>query len=98
MRSLIVGLIAILCARSVVVAAAPKFVLFIADDYSWHDAGPYGAKDVRTPNLDRLAREGMTFEYAFAPSPTCTPSRSAIYTGQYPFRNGAHTNHSLVND
>jgi arylsulfatase A-like enzyme len=80
------------------VNAAPNFVLFIADDYSWHDAGPYGAKDVHTPNLDRLAREGMTFNYAFAPSATCTPSRSAIYTGLYPFRNGAHTNHSLVND
>ena len=77
---------------------APNFVLFIADDFSWHDAGPYGGTDVGTPNLDRLAREGMTFEYAFAPSPTCTPSRSAIYTGLYPFRNGAHTNHSLVND
>ena len=76
----------------------PHIVLFIADDHSWHDCGPYGDKDVRTPNLDRLAHEGMRYELAFAASPTCTPSRSAIYTGLYPFRNGAHTNHSLVRD
>lgn len=76
----------------------PHVVLFISDDHTWHDCGPYGAKDVRTPNLDRLAREGMRFDAAFAASPTCTPSRSAIYTGFYPFRNGAHANHSLVRD
>ncbi len=76
----------------------PHIVLFIADDHSWHDCTPYGAGDIRTPNLDRLAREGMQFELAFAPSPTCSPSRSAIYTGLYPFRNGAHANHSLVRD
>jgi arylsulfatase A-like enzyme len=79
-------------------AVRPHIVLFIADDHSWHDCGPYGAADVRTPHLDRLARDGMTFELAFAPSPTCSPSRSAIYTGLYPFRNGAHANHSLVRD
>ena len=76
----------------------PHIVLFMADDYTWHDSGPYGAKDVRTPNLDRLAGESMRFDAAFAPSPTCTPSRSSIYTGLYPFRSGAHANHSLVNE
>jgi arylsulfatase A-like enzyme len=79
-------------------ADRPHIVLFIADDYSWHDAGPYGATVVRTPNLDKLAKDGMRFDAAFAASPTCTPSRSAIYTGLYPFRNGAHANHSLVKD
>ena len=76
----------------------PHIVLFIADDYSWHDCSPYGATDVRTPHLDRLAAEGLRFELAFAASPTCTPSRSAIYTGLYPFRNGSHANHALVRD
>lgn len=78
--------------------ARPHIVLFIGDDLSWHDVGPYGAKHVRTPHLDRLAAESLTFRRAFAASPTCTPSRSAMYTGLYPFRNGAHANHSLVND
>jgi len=79
-------------------SSRPNLVLFIADDHTWHDCEPYGAKDVRTPNLARLAREGLRFDAAFAASPTCTPSRSAIYTGMFPFRNGAHANHSLVRD
>jgi N-sulfoglucosamine sulfohydrolase len=78
----------------------PHIVLFVADDYSWHDCGPYGAAaaGVRTPNLDRLAREGMTFRYAFCTSPTCGPSRASLYTGLMPFAHGAHANHSLVRD
>lgn len=76
----------------------PHLVLFLSDDHGWHDSGPYGAKDLRTPHLDRLAREGMRFDAAFAASPTCSPSRSAIYSGLFPFRNGAHANHSLAKD
>ncbi len=79
-------------------AARPHIVLFMADDFSWHDSEPYGATDVRTPNLARLAKEGMRFDRAFAASPTCTPSRSAVYTGMFPFRNGAHPNHSLIKE
>src|SRR5262245_38569494 len=79
-------------------AGHPHIVLFMADDMSWHDCGAYGARDVRTPNLDRLAGQSLRFEGAFAASPTCTPSRSAIYTGLYPFRDGAHSNHSLVRE
>lgn len=76
----------------------PNFVLFIADDLTWHDLGAYGATDVRTPNIDTLRSESLKFENAFCASPTCTPSRSAIYTGLYPMRNGAHANHSMIND
>jgi N-sulfoglucosamine sulfohydrolase len=89
--------LAVVSACSLGVAAErPNLVLFIADDLTWHDVGAYGNRDVRTPNVDRLAREGMTFQRAFAASPTCTPSRSALFTGTYPMRNGAHANHSLV--
>src|SRR5688572_22614820 len=79
-------------------ARPPHIVLFMADDFSWHDSEPYGATDVRTPNMARLAKEGMRFDRAFAASPTCTPSRAAIYTGMFPFRNGAHPNHSLIKE
>lgn len=100
------GLILALCmsvyacrgAAAGVGAARPHLVLFMSDDHTWRDCGPYGARDVRTPHLDRLARDGMRFDAAFAASPTCTPSRSALYTGMFPFRNGAHANHSLVRE
>src|SRR5688572_29529928 len=55
-------------------ARTPHVVVFIADDFTWSDCGAYGARDVRTPRLDRLAKEGMRFERAFAASATCTPS------------------------
>lgn len=90
-------LLTLFCTR-MALAAAPNIVLFIADDYSWHDSGVYGASDVRTPNLDRLAADGSTLRRAFAASPTCTPSRCAIYTGMMPMRNGAHSNHTLVQE
>ena len=76
--------------------ARPDIVIFIADDLSWTDIGSNGSKDARTSNIDRLAREGTCFARAFAASPTCTPSRSALLTGDYPMRNGAHANHSNI--
>jgi N-sulfoglucosamine sulfohydrolase len=72
--------------------AKPNIVLFVADDHTATDCGAYGSRDVRTPNVDRLARDGMLFRRAFAGSPTCMPSRAVLYTGLMPFRNGAHAN------
>lgn len=77
-------------------ARRPDIVLFIADDLSREDVGAYGSPDARTPNIDRLAAEGTRFANAFAASPTCTPSRSSLFTGDYPIRHGAHANHSPV--
>ncbi len=76
----------------------PNVVLFVADDLGVTDTGPYGAKRVRTPNLDRLAAQAIRFDRAFAASPTCVPSRAVLYTGLMPFRNGAHPNHSQCRD
>jgi N-sulfoglucosamine sulfohydrolase len=67
-----------------------NIILFLSDDHGWHDSGIYGDKDVKTPNIDRLATEGMLFEHAYAGSPLCSPSRSVIATGLMPHRNGAH--------
>jgi len=77
-------------------ASPPNIVLFIADDLGVTDISPYGNVVVRTPSLEALAQESMVFTRAFVSSPTCSPSRSAIYTGLMPFRNGAHANHSMV--
>ncbi len=74
----------------------PNIVLFLADDHGAADAGCYGNPHVRTPHLDRLAGEGLRFERAYCASPSCTPSRSALYTGLMPARNGAHPNHTAV--
>jgi uncharacterized sulfatase len=81
---------------AVTVAAAkpPHLVVFLADDYSFLDAESEGAPDVRTPNLTKLAAEGMTFDRAFVASPSCAPSRAALLTGLMPARNGAEVNHA----
>ena len=71
-----------------------NIVLFIADDLGVNDISPYGNKVVRTPNLERLAKSSLLFKNAFASSPTCSPSRSTIFTGLMPLRHGAHGNHA----
>ena len=85
-----------LCALPLVAQAAaarPNFVVFIADDLSTFDTQPYGAQDIRTPYLARLAAEGMTFTHCFVASPSCGPSRTALLTGLWPARSGAEANH-----
>jgi uncharacterized sulfatase len=75
-------------------AAGPDIVVFIADDLSWADCSPFGGKGVPTPNMARLAKDGMSLTYAFVVSPSCAPSRAALLTGLDPMRNGAMLNHS----
>ncbi len=72
----------------------PNIVLFITDDQSQADAVPYGARELHTPHMQRLADAGVTFTRAYAASPTCAPSRAAFLTGLMPARNGAEPNHS----
>lgn len=72
----------------------PNIVLIIADDMAWHDAQPYGSKDVPTPHLARLAREGMVFDRAFQSTAMCAVTRHQLYTGLDPVRNGAYPQHS----
>lgn len=74
----------------------PNIVMFVADDLNQEDLGCYGNKDVRTPNINKLAAEGLRFTKAYAASSMCTPSRSVMYTGLYPFRNGVQMNHFAV--
>lgn len=73
-------------------AARPNLVIFLADDLGYKDTGPYANRDVRTPNLDRLANQGIAFDRAFVASPACAPSRAALLTGLMPARNGAEPN------
>src|SRR3954471_8972444 len=71
---------------SVNAADRPNIVLIYADDLGYGDTGCYGATAVRTPNIDRVAREGLRFTDAHSAAATCTPSRYAMLTGEYAFR------------
>ena len=64
----------------------PNVVIILADDLGANDLGCYGRKDHRTPNLDRLASQGMRFLCAYTAQPICSPSRAAIMTGKCPAR------------
>ncbi len=67
-------------------AAQPNVVLIYADDIGYGDLGCYGATRVKTPNVDRLAARGIRFKDGHSASATCTPSRYALLTGEYPWR------------
>lgn len=66
----------------------PNVVLIFTDDQGTLDASCYGSKDLITPNIDKLAREGVRFSQFYASSPLCSPSRAALLTGRYPHRAG----------
>ncbi|KAF2976644.1 hypothetical protein EK904_003323 [Melospiza melodia maxima] len=66
----------------------PNIILLMADDLGIGDLGCYGNKTLRTPNIDRLAEEGVTLTQHIAAAPLCTPSRAAFLTGRYPIRSG----------
>ena len=67
-------------------ADKPNIIFILTDDVGYGDVGCYGATHVKTPNMDRLAREGLRFTDAHSASAVCTPSRFALLTGEYPFR------------
>jgi arylsulfatase A-like enzyme len=84
------GLAAVAVSCGVTLAAEtnskPNILLIYGDDIGYGDFGCYGAKSVKTPNVDRLAKEGLRFTSAYASSATCTPSRFSLLTGEYAFR------------
>ena len=69
----------------------PNFIFIYADNLGYGDLGCFGATDIRTPNIDRMAREGMKFTEFYSASPTCSPSRAALLTGRYPVRMGIYS-------
>ncbi|MFH5804855.1 sulfatase [Alienimonas sp. DA493] len=75
-------------------AERPHVVVFLSDDHTLTDSSLYGSTDLKTPQMERVASKGMTFDRAFVVSPSCAPSRAALLTGLLPARNGAEPNHS----
>src|SRR6266550_2343308 len=66
----------------------PNILFILADDLGWSDLGVYGSSFYETPNLDRLASQGMRFTDAYAACPVCSPTRASLLTGKYPARVG----------
>ena len=66
----------------------PNIIILFADDMGYGDLTNYGNPTIRTPNLDRMATEGMKFTNFYSGSPACTASRYSLLTGRYPIRSG----------
>ena len=66
----------------------PNFILINVDDLGWKDLGCYGSDVYETPNIDKLARNGLKFTNAYSACAVCSPTRAAIMTGRYPARLG----------
>jgi len=73
-------------------ASKPNIVIILADDLGYGDLGCYGHPRFKTPNLDRMAMEGVRMTQLNTPMPFCAPTRAALLTGRYPFRCGLTTN------
>ena len=89
LHSFVIALLTLISA-SVVAAAvpsnSPNIILIYTDDLGYGDVSCYGAKEISTPNIDRLAKEGLRFTDGYATSATCTPSRYSLLTGEYAWR------------
>lgn len=70
-----------------------NIVFILSDDLSKYDVSCYGNSAIKTPNIDRIAEEGLKFHRAYTPTAMCAPARASLYTGLYPHRNGVHMNH-----
>jgi len=70
----------------------PNILFLLADDLSYPYASVYGDKIVKTPNIDKIAKQGVKFTNAYAASPSCTPSRAGMLTGMYPHKLGEGVN------
>ena len=66
----------------------PNILLILSDDHAQHALSCYGNKHIKTPSLDRIAKEGMRFDHALTPNSFCTPARAAVLTGKYSHKNG----------
>ena len=95
-REFILGALAAIAAAPVFAAPAagtrrPNIIFILADDMGYGDVSGAGQRKIATPNIDRLAREGMLFTQGYAGAPVCGPSRCALMTGM-------HTGHARIRD
>jgi len=86
----VAGTAAVAACAAAVPARRPNIIFILADDLGWGDLGCYGHAQLRTPNLDRLARQGTLFTQFYVNGSVCSPSRCAFLTGQFPARHRIH--------
>lgn len=80
----------LMCLLGGTVSAQPNIILIVADNQSASLIGAYGNKDIKTPNIDQLAREGILFNHAFSANGVCSPTRATLFTGLMPSQTGVH--------
>lgn len=90
------GCMLISCARAQI--SRPNFVIIIGDDVGYYDIGTYGSSQVATPQIDRIAKEGIQFNNVFLTASSCSPSRASIISGRYPHNTGAAELHTHLSD
>lgn len=73
---------------------SPNILFILADDCTYNDLPVYGGQNAKTPNIDRLASQGLVFNKAYVSQAICQPCRAELYSGQFPLRNGCAWNHS----
>lgn len=95
MRPLLTALLAVVC-LTLSAATKPNVVIILADDLGYGDLGCYGHPTIKTPNLDKMAAEGLRFTQFYSAAEVCTPSRAALLTGRYPVRSGMAHNQFRV--
>ena len=88
----LLALVSSLLAQATPSKQRTNVIVILADDLGWGDLGVYGHPKFKTPNLDRMAREGARLTNFYSPTPYCAPSRASLLTGRYPFRNGITRN------
>ena len=94
MKRVLVSILAVLCGSQIQAADQPNVLIIMADDCTHNDLPLYGGVNAVTPNIDQFASQGMTFNRAYLCEAMCQPCRAALYTGQFPMRNGCAWNHS----
>ena len=90
MQRLLLCLLASFACLASAAERKPNFIFILADDLGWGDLGCYGHPHIKSPNLDRLAKEGTLFTQFYVNGSVCSPSRCAFFTGQYPSRHKIH--------
>jgi len=90
LAALLLAPLAALQAADPAAASKPNIVFIFADDWGWGDLSCHGHSWLKTPNLDRLASEGIDFQQFNVLNPVCSPSRTAVMTGSYPARFSVH--------